>query len=103
MKTVGQTLLNDADFAAQVTPERVDESAKVWRNWWRVNQSFTCEDTGDVLMQGDEYPGMLHHQSQHEAQRWAERSQYNSTAWDGDIITRIPDTYLGAFPDGERP
>lgn len=96
MKTADPTLLNDADFSAQVTPERVEKPSSRWRNKWRaLFDKDACEDCGSAECDagtvyweccGDEY----------ESKDLAETAAYENLTDDLMTDGEYADEYLGA-------
>lgn len=98
MKTVDPTLLNDADFAEQVTLERAEKPASRWRNKWRTLEYVTC-DCGSASYAGDEYfegecCDPVVHPSKDVAETYARKEQAEDVAEWGYQF----DVYLGAHP-----
>lgn len=102
MKTADPTLLNDADFAVQVTPEKVKKPASRWRNKWRALEYVEC-DCGCPGYAGEEYfEGDCCEPQSYPSKDVAETSAADEQAFDVIEFGRTVDEYLGAFEiDGD--
>ena len=86
MKTADPTLLNDADFAVQVTLERAERTASRWRNvYWALTGQWADGDTTNPYIAPKAFP------SRGEAEDYAEK-----------YLAGVPPFkrpfYLGAIP-----
>ena len=98
MKTADPTLLNDSDFSAQVTPERVIEPATQWRNKWkkvgtsRVKWMYVG-GISRTITDGSVYWAPVLHPTREIAEARAMR------AIELDVADGLePNVWLGAFP-----
>lgn len=80
----------------QVKPERV-KPAKVWRNWWIAPDDGEDQD-GNPIAKGERFKGDETYPSKEIAEQRAFDGDTRDSFTGLDVLT-----YLGAFPDGERP
>lgn len=88
--------MNDVRFAPVDAPEReaATEPPKRWRNWW-LSRSDVIRRTGERFPAGTAYEGDRLWPSK-DAAETAALNQLREDAY-------LPDQYIGAYPEGERP
>ncbi|MCL4715489.1 MAG: hypothetical protein KJZ75_11310 [Hyphomonadaceae bacterium] len=92
------------DTAEKTRTEKATDPAKRWRNWWRVNCAFLSATTGKRHSIGDIYAGDIAWPSKEIAEQRAMDNLATGRTSTGDVIRRQPrDTYLGAYPEGQKP
>lgn len=91
--------MSDTRFAPVDAPERVKKTAPPtrWRNWYRALRAFNV--AGKFVAAGQKYCADKTWPSKEIAEAKADKSSRNPDMPSGTGAA----TYIGAFPDGERP